>query len=87
MRSRIDAASEAVLAVAQEKIKVETERAVSEAQQLVEALTSQCKQVYAECEARLRLFQEELTRPSEKEVEQFREHLRGVLTTLLSSLG
>lgn len=86
VRSRIDAASEA-LAEAQEKIRVETDRAISEAQQLIESLTSQCKQVYAECEARLHTFQEELTRSSEKEVEAFRERLRSVLTTLLSSLG
>jgi CHASE3 domain sensor protein len=86
VRSRIDAASEA-LAEAQEKIRVETDRAISEAQQLIESLTSQCKEVYAQCESRLRAFQEELTRSSAQEVEVFRERLRSVLTTLLSSLG
>ena len=86
VRSRIDSAA-ASLAEAQEKIKAETERAISDAQQRVELLTSQCKEVYAACEARLQAFQEELKQSSGQEVEQFRERLRGVLTTLLSSLG
>jgi hypothetical protein len=86
VRSRIDAASEA-LEQAQEKIRIETERAMSEAQQRVESLTSQCKEVYTECDGRLQSFREELTRSSGKEVELFREHLRSVLTTLLASLG
>lgn len=86
LRSRIDAASEA-LEQAQEKIRIETERAMSEAQQRVESLTSQCKDVYTECDGRLQSFREELTRSSGKEVELFREHLRSVLTTLLASLG
>jgi hypothetical protein len=85
-RARIDSAA-GMLAEAQEKIRVDTDRAINDVQQRVEALTSQCKEVYAECEARLRAFQEELTRSSAKEVEAFRERLRGVLTTLLSSLG
>jgi hypothetical protein len=86
VRSRIDAASEQ-LAEAQQKIRAETDRAINEVRQCVEALTSQCKEVYAQCESRLRAFQEELTRSSAQEVEVFRERLRSVLTTLLSSLG
>jgi hypothetical protein len=86
VRSRIDTAA-AGLAEAEEKIRVETDRAIGEAQQRVESLTSQCKQVYADCETRLQAFQEELTRSSGQEVEVFRERLRSILTTLLSSLG
>ena len=86
VRMRIDNAA-GMLAEAQQQIRDETERAISEVEQRVESLTSQCREVYAECEARLRAFQEELTRSSAREIEQFRERLRGVLTTLLSSLG
>jgi hypothetical protein len=86
VRMRIDGAA-GMLAEAQQQIRVETERAISEVEQRVESLTSQCREVYAECETRLRAFQEELTRSSAREIEQFRERLRGVLTTLLSSLG
>jgi hypothetical protein len=86
VRSRIDTAA-AGLAEAQEKIKAEADRAIGEAQQRVESLTSQCKEVFTNCEARLQAFQEELTRSSGQEVEVFRERLRSMLTTLLSSLG
>ncbi len=86
VRSRIDAAA-ATLAEAQEKIKAETDRAIGEAQQRVESLTSQCKEVFTNCEARLQAFQEELTRSSGQEVDVFRARLRTILTTLLSSLG
>jgi hypothetical protein len=86
VRSRIDAAAD-VLAEAQEKIRVETDRAIQEVQQRVEALTAQCKEAYASCEAHLQAFHEELTRSSGKEIDAFRERLRNILTTLLSSLG
>jgi hypothetical protein len=86
VRSRIDAAAD-VLAEAQEKIRVETDRAIQEVQQRVEALTAQCKEAYAACEAHLQEFHEELARSSGKEIEAFRERLRNILTTLLSSLG
>jgi hypothetical protein len=86
VRSRIDTASD-LLAEAQEKIRVETDRAIVEVQQRVEALTAQCKEAYAACEAHLQAFHEELARSSGMEIEAFRERLRKILTTLLSSLG
>jgi hypothetical protein len=86
VRLRIDAAAD-VLAEAQEKIRVETDRAILEVQQRVEALTEQCKEAYAACEAHLQAFHEELARSSGMEIEAFRERLRKILTTLLSSLG
>jgi uncharacterized phage infection (PIP) family protein YhgE len=84
-RSQIDHAV-AVLTESQEKVKAETDGAVAEAQQKVELLISQSKEVYAEWGTRLHRFREELARSAEQESERFREHLQNVLTTLLSSL-
>lgn len=76
----------AALSKSQEGVKAETDRAVIEAQQKVELLISQTKEVYADWETRLQVFREELTRSAEQESERFRERLQNVLTTLLSSL-
>jgi hypothetical protein len=84
-RSQIDRAG-AALAESQEKVKAETARAVSEAQQEAESLISQSKQVYAEWENRLKEFREELSHSAETESARFREHLQNVLAHLLSSL-
>jgi cytoskeletal protein CcmA (bactofilin family) len=84
-RLQIDGAA-AALAESREKAKAEIERAVIEAQQKVELLISQSKEVYAEWDTRLQGFRDELTRCAEQEGERFREHLQNVLTTLLSSL-
>src|SRR5579871_3838767 len=48
---------------------------------------SKIKEATAACDARLQSFQDELNRAKEQEIAQFREHMRSVLTTLLSSLG
>lgn len=84
-QTQIDGAL-AALNESQEGVKTETDRAVIEAQQTVELLTSQSKQFYAEWETRLQEFREELTRSADQESERFRERLQTVLTTLLSSL-
>lgn len=84
-RSEIEHAV-AALTESQEKVKAETDRAVTEAQQKVEVLIPQSKEVYAEWETRLHGFREELAHAAEQESERFREHLQNVLTTLLSSL-
>ena len=62
------------------------ERAIAEARQRVESLTSQTKEMYVDWEARLRAIQKELAHSNEQEVERFRERLRGVLKTLLGPL-
>ena len=84
-QTQIDGAL-AALSKSQEGVKAETDRAVMEAQQKVELLISQSKEVYADWETRLQVFREELTRSAEQESERFRERLQNVLTTLLSSL-
>jgi hypothetical protein len=76
----------AALSKSHEGVKAETGRAVIEAQQRVELLASQSKEVYAEWEIRLQQFRDELTRSADQESERFREHLQSVLTSLLSSL-
>jgi hypothetical protein len=76
----------AALSKSQEGVRAETDRAVIEAQQKVELLISQSKEVYADWETRLQVFREELTRSAEQESERFRERLQNVLTTLLSSI-
>ena len=84
-QTQIDGAL-AALSKSQEGVKAETDRAVMEAQQKVELLISQSKEVYADWQTRLQVFREELTRSAEQESERFRERLQNVLTTLLSSL-
>jgi hypothetical protein len=84
-QSQINSSS-AALAESQEKVKVETERAITEAQQRVETLSTQNKELYGEWQARLQSLREELTQAKHQEVAEFRAHLRNVLTTLLTSL-
>jgi len=86
LRSQTEAAM-AALAESHEKIRAEVDRAVSEVEQRVASLTSQGNEACAGWEARLRAFQQVLTSSNEQEVEQFRERLRNILTTLLASLG
>jgi hypothetical protein len=71
----------------QENARGEIERLKAEVRQTAGSLTSQAKDAYADCEARLRVFQDELAKSKERELEHFRERLRSVLTTLLGSLA
>lgn len=70
-----------------EQVKGEMERAAAETREIVESQSSQMKESYRDWEARLRSLQEELANSKEQEVAHFRERLRNILTTLLSSLG
>lgn len=75
------------LAESQEKVRLETELSIAETQQKIAALTSQRQEARSEWESSLDIFRQALAHCKEQEVEQFRAHLRNILTTMLSSLG
>ncbi len=60
---------------------------ITDAQQKFESLTMQVNGAYATCDARIRAFQDELNQSKEQELNNFRDRLRTVLTTLLNALG
>lgn len=85
-QSRIES-SGAAIADSHASAKNELDRALADAQQKFESLTMQVNGAYATCDARIRAFQDELNQTKEQELNNFRDRLRTVLTTLLNALG
>jgi hypothetical protein len=71
----------------QTKARRDMEHAVADAQQKFESLSLLLNGAFANCDARVRAFQEDLAGSKDQELERFRERLRNVLTTLLTALG
>lgn len=85
-QARVDGAV-ARLGESEEKVRSETERAVTEALQRIESLNSQGREISAEWDARVNAYRHELGESKDQELERFRESLRDILKTLLNSLG
>jgi hypothetical protein len=79
--------SAAAIADSHASAKNELDRALADAQQKFELLAMQVNGAYATCDARIRAFQDELAQTKEQELNNFRDRLRTVLTTLLNALG
>jgi hypothetical protein len=85
-QSQIESSATAI-ADSHASAKNELDRVLTDAQQKFESLAMQVNGAYATCDARIRAFQEELNQTKEQELNNFRDRLRTVLTTLLNALG